>query len=270
MVSLEHETYPTKKRRRRRRLVGSLTPATRLYGCLVLVCLWTILQWCLFDPGMILLSSCPLDERDICFVTSIFGDSIDQVDRPANVKGFLRRWCNVQFWLATNLPDLPAPGWTTFTMTTPPNHSHIVQSRETKFLGWKVLQPQVQQCSVVIYLDGYLQPKPFTLRKFRRIAQQVQESYWGLSQVRQKHFNGLSMTTILRNLIRDGKDTSEHVQTTLDWFQQQPDHQEIITYYLNKYFGTFTTASFCVILLSVLSLYGSLMHLIGSSSLLCC
>jgi len=206
---------------------------SRLYGCLVLVCcLWTCFR--LYqDP----FASCPTNnERDICFVTCIFGNSIEEVDHPANVQWFETRWCHTEFWLVTNLADLPAPGWTKILFDTDPRLSHIVQSRHAKFLGWKVLQPQVQSCKAVIYMDGYLQPKA-SLSRFQKIAKDVQTSHWGLAQVEQPYYRGSTMESILNQLVVDRKDTKEHVQGTLEWFQQQDDYQDVMTYYLNKYFA---------------------------------
>mmetsp|Transcript_48304 Transcript_48304/g.117014 ORF Transcript_48304/g.117014 Transcript_48304/m.117014 type:complete len:197 (-) Transcript_48304:39-629(-) len=122
----------------------------------------------------------------------------------------------------------------------------IIRSREAKFLGWKVLP--VQDCRAVVYMDGYLVPKTsifdfdfnFGLclpTKLQRIVDQVKSHPFGLSQVKQKYFNGLSIPTILNNLVRDKKDTVEHVNTTLQWMMSQDDYKPVMTYYLNKYFA---------------------------------
>jgi hypothetical protein len=243
---------------------------------------------------------------DICFVTCIFGDNIDDVDRPADVEWFDRYWCHTRFLLATNLPDLPAPGWTKIvanantTTTVVANNTkaekaeesetggnntidatekHIVQSRHAKFLAWEALPLIVpKHCAAVVYMDGYLAPVRYTSwwsllsalvskppwspasplflgsfpwthknnnqvpppRKFQAVVQQVRKHPWGLSQVKQKYFDGLPMTTLLHNLVRDRKDTKEHVENTLAWFRSQTttgNFQEIMPYYLNKYFG---------------------------------
>lgn len=221
--------------------------------CLAILCVWTIIsQWFYYHSTYN--NNCPIDEKDICFVTCIFGDSVDQVDHPANVEWFANHWCNTRFFLVTNLPTLPAPGWTMLQLSSSPlknkdavvsQDEYIVQSRYAKFLGWKVLP--ISGCQTVIYMDGYLQPKYFTYQKFQTISRSLQGSYWGLSQVKQKYFNGLTMETILNNLVKDGKDTVEHVHTTLAWFQAQEDYQNGMTYYLNKYFGT----CFCMDILGV-------------------
>ena len=241
---------------------------------------------------------------DICFVTCIFGDNIDVVDRPANVEWFDRYWCHTRFLLATNLPDLPAPGWTKIvananantnttavtvvaensnrnnTVETTNTQKNIVQSRHAKFLAWEALPLIVpKHCATVVYMDGYLAPVRYTSwwnllysliskppwspasplflgsfpwnhrnsnnqvpppRKFQALIQQVRQHPWGLSQVKQKYFDGLPMTTLLNNLVRDRKDTKEHVENTLEWFRSQTTtgkFQEIMPYYLNKYFG---------------------------------
>jgi hypothetical protein len=233
---------------------------------------------------------------DICFVTCIFGDNIDVVDRPANVEWFDWYWCHTRFLLATNLPDLPAPGWTKIVAnanttaitvaeaggntTMDATQKHIVQSRHAKFLAWEALPLIVpKNCAAVVYMDGYLAPVRYTSwwsflsalvskppwspasplflgsfpwnrrstnnqvpppPKFQALVQQVRNHPWGLSQVKQKYFDGLPMTTLLRNLVRDRKDTKEHVENTLRWFRSQNttgNFQEIMPYYLNKYFG---------------------------------
>jgi hypothetical protein len=177
------------------------------------------------------------------------------------VQWYADHWCHVQFLLVTNLPTLSAPGWTRIVQTSIPTttrpqttenekeisttaaetetaNSFIVQSREAKFLAWKVLPNVNKDCAAVVYMDGYLKPK-FSLwpEKFEKVVEQVKHHPWGLSQVKQKYFNGLTMSTILHNLVRDGKDTTEHVNATYRWLTQQDDFQEIMTYYLNKYFG---------------------------------
>jgi hypothetical protein len=240
------------------------------------------------------------DILDICFLTSIFGENVNDVDRPANVDWFHHHWCHVRFLLVTNLPDLSAPGWTKIVQSPSPSSSpsssfnnsstistdtiaaataatttinattiirnktkkNIIQSRHAKFLAWEVLSGIVpNHCAAVVYMDGYLTPvrymnwrslfmsillsctPPFSYYKvppplkFQNIIRQVQDHPYGLSQVKQKYFDGLPMTTLLRNLVRDRKDTIEHVDTTLQWFQSRSNFQEITPYYLNKYFA---------------------------------
>ena len=231
---------------------------------------------------------------DICFLTSIFGDSVDNVDQPANVEWFDNYWCYTRFLLVTNLADLPSPGWTKFvTNTTLPEpqtfsgnassvtqqQKNIVLSRHPKFLAWEALPDIVpNHCKAVVYMDGYLAPfryhswwsffwaffnppwspaSPLFLGAFwdtqippppklQNLIQQVRNHPWGLSQVKQKYFDGLPMTTLLNNLVRDRKDTKEHVENTLAWFRSQESSsgansggsfQEIMPYYLNKYFA---------------------------------
>jgi len=253
------------------------------------------------DP---LWKTCPIKEvddnesgmNDICFLTSIFGDSIGNVDRPADVEWFDRYWCHTRFLLVTNLKHLPSLGWTKIVinlasdvyipveengdtmsqnLTAYATQKHIVQSRHAKFLAWAVLPEIVPtHCTVVIYMDGYLTPlrfsswssllvallstppwspasplfwgsAPWMTRqqippplKFQTVAKQVHDHPWGLSQVKQQYFDGLSMTTLLHNLVRDRKDTKQHVEKTLRWFRSQTtDFREIMPYYLNKFFG---------------------------------
>lgn len=230
--------------------------------------------------------------EDICFLTCIFGDNIGDVDRPANVEWFDNYWCHTRFLLVTNLPGLPAPGWTKIVANTTKDSignniaqnqmtndvtqkQHIVRSRHAKFLAWEAL-PEIapKHCASVVYMDGYLIPVRYTSwwtllsalvgtppwspasplflgsfpwnrnnqipppAKFQTVVRQVKSHPWGLSQVKQKYFDGLPMTTLLNNLVRDRKDTREHVETTLEWFRTQTtDFQEIMPYYLNKYFG---------------------------------
>jgi hypothetical protein len=240
------------------------------------------------------------NKKEICFLTSIFGENVDVVDRPANVDWFNHHWCHVRFLLVTNLSDLSAPGWTKIvsspsstsssssfnnnstisidtgaTATTTINattviidktKNNIIQSRHAKFLAWDVdvLSDIVpNHCAAIVYMDGYLMPvrytnwrslltsiiisyaTPFSYHKiqippplkFQNIIRQVQDHPYGLSQVKQKYFDGLPMTTLLRNLVRDRKDTTEHVETTLRWFHSRTDFHEITPYYLNKYFA---------------------------------
>mmetsp|Transcript_45393 Transcript_45393/g.50883 ORF Transcript_45393/g.50883 Transcript_45393/m.50883 type:complete len:429 (+) Transcript_45393:29-1315(+) len=246
---------------------------------------------------------------DICFITCIFGENVQDVDQPANVDWFNGHWCHVRFLLVTNLSDLPSPGWTKIVTPSSSNNvtvavvatdteasatasivnlnndgtiltttkNNIVQSRHAKFVAWDVLPDIVpNNCAAVVYMDGYLTPVRYTSLwsllssiisspfssfftffcwllgdddgqhrqyqvppplKFQNLIRQVRNHPWGLTQVKQTYFNGLPMTTLLRNLIRDRKDTTEHVEATLRWFHARPDFREITPYYLNKYFA---------------------------------
>jgi hypothetical protein len=61
-----------------------------------------------------------------------------------------------------------------------------------------------------------------------------------LAQVKQPYFNGDTMENILNiSIVQMHKDTTEHVQDTLEWMRQHDDYQEVMTYYLNKYLGTY-------------------------------
>ena len=214
-------------------------------GLAVLACFWWISSG--RPPQCTPNDSDSSRPQDICFVTCIFGNDIGEVDQPANVDWYAQNWCHTQFLLVTNLPTLPAKGWNKIVSSTETHSNNlIVQSREAKFLGWKALPNVQKDCVAVVYMDGYLQPKhnwwfqwqwPTTRDKFQAIVEQVHQHPWGLSQVKQAYFNGLSMDTILNNLVRDRKDTVEHVNATLSWLQKQEDYQPILTYYLNKYFA---------------------------------
>jgi hypothetical protein len=211
------------------------------------------------------LQNCPItpagQPSDICFLTCIFGDDASKVDQPANVEYFVNNWCNVQFILVTNLSKLQSTGWTKKVIeTTTSSKNYVVQSREAKFLSWKVFPSISRECAVVVYLDGYLKPKMSwhetstqAYQKFTNLIQKTKNNYWGLAQVKQQYFNGLEMTTILQNLVKDHKDTIEHVNTTLHWFQQQNDYNKIMIYYLNKYFGTYVHTLLCGCILCVMS-----------------
>lgn len=294
---------PHRLRRKRRKISFVVTT----FGMLVV---FATLQWYLLSSMVIrkfetavdffgnqndpFRTKCPIEvempkkeTKDICFLTCIFGDSVENVDWPANVKWFDTYWCHTQFLLVTNLADLPAPGWTKIVSNSTAatnipildnatlTQQNIVLSRHAKFLAWEALPALVpQNCAAVVYMDGYLAPIRFQSwwmfvwalltnppwspasplfvgswyktqipppPKFQNLVRQVRYHNWGLSQVKQKYFDGLPMTTLLNNLVRDHKDTQEHVDSTLEWFRSQDSNgnkfQEIIPYYLNKYFG---------------------------------
>ena len=176
--------------------------------------------------------------------------------------------------IVANTTTTTATGSATATDAVETTQRHIVESRHAKFVAWDVLPETTERCSAVVYMDGYLTPVRYTSwrsllsaavtappwspasplfpgslwgtsprvpppPKFQSVVRQVRNHPWGLSQVKQKYFDGLPMTTLLRNLVRDRKDTEEHVEATLGWFRSQAaeDFDEIMPYYLNKYFG---------------------------------
>lgn len=229
---------------------GKRSKIPKLYATFLLaISGWAVLsaQWIVRKQY-----SCTTGAFDVCFVTSIFGNSVSEVDQPADVDWYQRHWCRARFDVVTNLPDLAAPGWTKHLFNSTPPYHPIVQSRFPKFLAWKALPWTRTDCRMVVYMDGYLVPRQTflddylpeilwtsTFQKFQSLADQVKKSEWGLAQMKQPYFSGMTMTSIFeKTIVESGKDTPEHAQATLTWMKQQEDYQEIIPYYLNKYLGT--------------------------------
>lgn len=175
----------------------------------------------------------------VCFVTSIFAASLDTADQPPRADiVFQNETSPVDFFLFTNLADIPAVGWTKILKTDFTYRRYITQSRYGKFLAWQ--EPQLSHCATIVYFDGYLRPRKKNWASFRDLFDEIAESPSGLAQVAHPMFNGWDMKDIFKNLVHSEKDIATNANASLSWLNQQPDYTSNYTYYLNKYFGKFS------------------------------
>jgi hypothetical protein len=172
----------------------------------------------------------------LCFISSIFGENVKDADQPQNVRNvFPNATSPVEFFLFTNLKDLPTPGWTKVVNTDLPYKRFITQSRWAKFMGWR--EEALSHCGTIIYFDGYLLPRKDKLDAFLKLAADVHESKSGLATILHKRFIGQSMTSIFKYIVSNKKELPANVNATMQWLREQPDFKEKIPYYLNKYFA---------------------------------
>jgi hypothetical protein len=183
----------------------------------------------------------PNPNRGLCFVTSVFGSSVEMADKPPDVENVFPNddRSEYDFFLFTNLEKLTSPGWTNIVMTDLPYRRFITQSRWGKFVGWR--HKALAHCGTVIYTDAYITPQvDVGLAPFRRIAAQVSNSRSGLAQDLHDQFNGTPMRMILRMIAVYKKDVRANTKASLRWLQKQPDFAEQMPYYINKWFGKFS------------------------------
>jgi hypothetical protein len=175
----------------------------------------------------------------ICFVTSVFGTSVEKADKPRNVENIFPNdtVSEYDFFLFTNLENLISPGWMNIALTDLPYRRFITHSRWGKFVGWR--HKDLAHCGTVIYMDAYVKPqKKKGLAPFRRVAAQVAQSEAGLAQVNHV-WNGKTMDRILEMIIKNKKDVAANTNATMRWFREQPDFNNTMPYYINKWFGKY-------------------------------
>jgi hypothetical protein len=176
-------------------------------------------------------------KQHLCFVTSIYAAELAQADRPSPVDHMFRNESSpVDFFLFTNLADLPARGWTKIVQTDLPYKRFITHSRWGKFLGWR--EERLSHCRTVFFSDGYLKPREERWESFRKLSDAISMSDSGLAQVvHPSAGKNPSMERRFSYLVDASKDLAENVKATKLWLQEQPDFTIKQTYYLNKYFG---------------------------------
>jgi hypothetical protein len=185
---------------------------------------------------------------DICFVSSIFGESEGDMDRPGDFSNFtlgptssfslLRRWGKkptFKFFLFTNLDGLAAPGWTKIVKDYDdlPYRRYITRSRWGKFLGWK--EPTLKPCGVIFYFDGHFEPDPTVRDRFADMADRIRRSPYGLAQV--KHRKSKTALQEFDSILKSTKDIPRNIEASIRWFASQPDFKNNCTLYENSYFG---------------------------------
>jgi hypothetical protein len=105
-------------------------------------------------------------------------------------------------------------------------------------VGWR--HKSLAHCGTVIYTDGYVKPQSKNgLAPFRKIAAQVAQSKVGLAQVTH-NMDGRRISGILNLLVENKKDVVANTEASWKWFQEQPDFDNKVPYYLNKWLGKFS------------------------------
>ena len=100
--------------------------------------------------------------KKICFITSLFGKSYAEVDKPSNFDDWLLPGCD--YYLFTNLDEKLFNGsWKVVNIDNIFNDmnisSNIIKSRYPKFMGWKSLKDIVKkEYDVIVYCDGLMRP----------------------------------------------------------------------------------------------------------------
>jgi hypothetical protein len=93
----------------------------------------------------------------------------------------------------------------------------------------------LETCRLVIYLDGHFRPRGKKHIRFDIMAHQVIGSNYGL--IHTTHPKGGSLTDEFERIVSGTKDTSPHVEASLQWLRAQPDWYDNCTLYWNAVFG---------------------------------
>jgi hypothetical protein len=199
----------------------------------------------------------------VCFVSSIFGESEDDIDRPGDFSQFtLDPWLHQErgtttssissslsyfyyryirrkkpttfrFFLFTNLSNLTAPGWSTIIKNDFPYRRYITRSRYGKFMGWK--EPSLEGCQVIYYFDGHFEPDPSQWEQFTTMARKIKQSQYGLAQV--PHPKSTTALQEFDSILHSKKDIPRNVEASIRWFYSRSDFYNNCTLYANFYFG---------------------------------
>lgn len=170
---------------------------------------------------------------DGCFVSSIFGVSVDHSDKPIDVSDLHEDYPNYAFLMYTNLIDLKPKGWQKVLFFDGRLKRMITQSRYPKFMAWKDSFIQ-DNCPVVYYFDGICSPYA-SLEDFQEQTQVIHQSPTGLAQKVHPWWN---FTQELKMILRFNKDLPSNIELTRKWLQDQPDFVWNCTLYRNIFFGT--------------------------------
>jgi hypothetical protein len=184
-----------------------------------------------------------LEPIDICFISSIFGPSVETADRPHDFTNYtMSNTTSFQFFMYTNLEDLETPGWTKVVR----NFSYrrfITQSRWGKFMAWK--DPEMKACQTIFYFDGQYKPgeQSGNEQKILNLANTIKESKFGLAQ--KPHPNKRSALKEFDKILKSRKDILKNVKASIEWLQAQPDFYNNCTLYENSAFGKSNRAVLC-------------------------
>lgn len=173
-----------------------------------------------------------VSKPEICFVTCIYGDNMNNTDRVVDVTELQSIAPSFRFFFFTNFPDLETPGWTKI-ITALPYRRLITHSRYGKFQGWK--DPRVYECRYVYYVDAVVALRSETTI-YRKLATYIESSKHGIIQ--QQHFKGREdLLQEFQEIVSNNKDLSSNVLASINWMKHRPNFPLNCTIYLNYAFG---------------------------------
>ena len=195
-------------------------------------------------------------EKKVCFINSVYSPNPNSaaMDKVTNATVFSHE-PNYKFYYFTNLINLETPGWTKI-LTSSGKHQHlpdsenvihinhdkifnnitrhITMSRYPKFMSWKY--PFIRKhCGLVVYLDGYWSPQKGKSIKYKWLMNDVHKHPSGLWQVTHPFGNGIKAE--MDRIVSGTKDTQQHVDMALKWFERQEDFDDNCTLYWNGVFA---------------------------------
>jgi len=194
---------------------------------------------CLFLPACAKIHTVSGNRRveppQVCFVKSVYGHRVQQIDPIASVQEFAEENPTFRFYVVTNLPDLKVNGWTSIVTSDLPYRRMATQSRYGKFMAFK--HQLIQDCGAVFYMDAALSPKGNS-ETWTELALQLQHDKNGIIQDR--HPRGVETEQrdkLFRELLEQNEPPS-NVNASMSWFSEQPDYRpDEITLYTNVFFG---------------------------------
>ena len=175
---------------------------------------------------------------EICFVTAVFGVSLNVVDQPSDWTQFAIENPTFGFFLYTNLQNMVAPGRTTVFKKLDYKR-FITHSRWPKFMAWQD-ERIVQDCPVVFYADAHAVPN-VNATIFRQVSRAIVESEHGIAQelhpFAARKFKNAGILGEFFRICKKKRDLPQNIQASLTWLKAQPDFQKNCTMYRNTYFA---------------------------------
>ena len=172
---------------------------------------------------------------EVCFVTAVYSTSVETADKPPSVEEFYDHGkanaTTFRFFAFTNLSDLRAPGWTIIVKDLPMYRRSITQSRWPKFMAWQ--DRRVMGCQAIFYMDGFCGPKLKHVERYKKLANSIATSHFGLFQ----NVHDLAKGPIheLDRILAKKKDIAKNVEASKAWLLSQPDFNDNCTMYANHY-----------------------------------
>ena len=181
-------------------------------------------------------STTPVQRKKICFITSVFGESIEEMDKVPSAleapSSISQNPDQFTFLLFTNRDELQAPGWQKVVLDLDlPNN--IIKSRFPKFMSWR-LKFVLDECRFVFYADGGWLPNRIA-GVWKRLAKEATSNKGGLIQFINSSSKGVAEE--LSNIVALKKDTAAKVEKERTWLFEQPDFVANATVYCNMAFG---------------------------------
>jgi len=172
----------------------------------------------------------------ICFISSLVGNNLNNIDKPGNFKKF--HTDTFDFFLFTNIKDFKHDSWNVIHVedsllneyagiseNSDNRSDQIYKSRYFKFMGWDYIKNHLKKdYDVIFYCDAIYTPNHLT--NWQYYVKKILESESGIIQ--KKHPKKNTIYSECNAIIGCRKDSEENMKKMIEFFEKNNTPKDFV------------------------------------------